>query len=73
MTRLAGENPFPTGKIFCLLAAYFLAHVVVRVTISDSLELDEAEQLVLGQALSWGYGTKPPLYSWLQIGFFRIF
>jgi len=73
MPLLAEGNPFPTGKILCLLAAYFLAHIVVRVTVSDSLELDEAEQLVLGQALSWGYGTKPPLYSWLQIGFFRVF
>jgi 4-amino-4-deoxy-L-arabinose transferase-like glycosyltransferase len=73
MPQLARENQLPTGKIFCLLAAYFLVHIVVRVTISDSLELDEAEQLVLGQKLSWGYGTKPPLYSWLQIGFFRLF
>jgi 4-amino-4-deoxy-L-arabinose transferase-like glycosyltransferase len=73
MPRLAEGSPFPTGKILCLLAAYFLAHIMVRVTVSDSLELDEAEQLVLGQALSWGYGTKPPLYSWLQIGFFRVF
>jgi len=73
MTELARDNRLPTGKILCLLAAYFLVHIVIRVTVSDSLELDEAEQLVLGQTLSWGYGTKPPLYSWLQIGFFRLF
>jgi 4-amino-4-deoxy-L-arabinose transferase-like glycosyltransferase len=73
MEQLAREDELPTGKILCLLAAYFLALIVIRVTVSDSLELDEAEQLVLGQRLSWGYGTKPPLYSWLQIGFFRLF
>ena len=73
MPRLAEDNHLPTGKILCLLAAYFLLHIAVRIATSDSLELDEAEQLVLGQALSWGYGTKPPLYSWLQLGFFQIF
>jgi 4-amino-4-deoxy-L-arabinose transferase-like glycosyltransferase len=71
--QLTNENQIPIGKVLCLLAVYFLLHIVVRVTVSDSLELDEAEQLVLGQVLSWGYGTKPPLYSWLQIGLFRVF
>jgi 4-amino-4-deoxy-L-arabinose transferase-like glycosyltransferase len=73
MEQLTRETELPAAKILCLLAVYFLVHIVIRVTVSDSLELDEAEQLVLGQMLSWGYGTKPPLYSWLQIGFFRLF
>lgn len=73
MPRGSGETPLPAATILCLLAGYFLLHVAVRVTVSSSLELDEAEQLVLGQTLSWGYGSKPPLYSWLQFGFFRLF
>ena len=46
-----------------LLAA---AHVVVRVAISPSLKWDEAEQMLWSQHLALGYGSQPPLYTWLQ-------
>jgi 4-amino-4-deoxy-L-arabinose transferase-like glycosyltransferase len=38
----------------------------------SSPELDESEQLVLSQKLCLGYGAQPPLYTWLQAGFFCI-
>ncbi|HWI40629.1 MAG TPA: glycosyltransferase family 39 protein, partial [Verrucomicrobiae bacterium] len=43
------------------------------ITSSTSLELDEAEQLVTTQKWALGYGSQPPLYTWLQIGFFKLF
>ena len=52
---------FPFG-----LALYFGLHLISRVLVSPSLELDEAEQLLHLQALSLGYGFQPPLYTWLQ-------
>ena len=48
------------------LALYFGLHLISRVLVSPSLELDEAEQLLHMQALSLGYGFQPPLYTWLQ-------
>ncbi len=69
--RLTGDND--NRRIFRLLATYFLLHLVIRVLVSPNLELDEAEQLVMTQQLSWGYGPQPPLYTWLQAGLFSLF
>jgi 4-amino-4-deoxy-L-arabinose transferase-like glycosyltransferase len=51
---------------------YFAAQVVIRVSISSSLVLDEAEQVLVSQKLRWGNGAQPPLYTWLQTGIFCI-
>jgi len=48
------------------LAAYFCLAALGRVLVSPSAELDESEQLVLTQAMQWGYVSQPPLYTWLQ-------
>ena len=56
-----------------LLAAYGLLHVLIRLVISESAELDEAEQLLLSQSFAIGYTDQPPLYTWLLIGFEAIF
>jgi 4-amino-4-deoxy-L-arabinose transferase-like glycosyltransferase len=40
--------------------------VASRVALSPSTHLDESEQMVLTQSLQWGYGSQPPLYTWLQ-------
>ncbi|WP_372600405.1 glycosyltransferase family 39 protein [Amphritea sp.] len=56
-----------------LLAGYVLVHLLVRLAMGGTLELDEAEQLILGQQLELGYNTQPPLYSWLQWLFFQAF
>lgn len=62
-----------TKQIFLFLALYFTIHLVVRIFISDSAELDEAEQLLLTQDLRLGYGSQPPLYTWLLSGLFSFF
>ncbi len=51
--------------LWCLLGWAGL-HVLTRILISPSLELDEAEQIVWSQSLLRGYGAQPPLYTWLQ-------
>jgi 4-amino-4-deoxy-L-arabinose transferase-like glycosyltransferase len=58
---------------YLCLALYFGLHVLIRVSMSDSLELDEAEQAFLTQWILLGYGSKPPLYTWLQRGFNAVF
>lgn len=65
--------PDNTPRFLWLIAAYFAFQVVLRLILGSSLELDEAEQMVLGQRLQAGYTGQPPLYSWLQIGFFVVF
>lgn len=56
-----------------LIAGYFAAQIAIRVLISPTLGRDEAEQALLTQALAWGYGPQPPLYTWLATGVFAIF
>lgn len=55
------------------LCLYVAIHCLVRLAMGNTLELDESEQVVLGQALALGYTTQPPLYTWLQWGLFQIF
>jgi 4-amino-4-deoxy-L-arabinose transferase-like glycosyltransferase len=43
-------------------------HILIRVAISPALKADEAQQILWTQDLQWGYGTQPPLYTWLQWG-----
>ncbi len=56
-----------------VIAVYFLLMILARIFISNSLELDEAEQFILTQKLSLGYNCQPPLYTWIQWLFFKIF
>ncbi|RTE67279.1 hypothetical protein EH243_03480 [Amphritea opalescens] len=63
----------PSTRLFLfLLIGYVLIHLLIRLAMGGTLEMDEAEQLVLGQQLAWGYNTQPPLYSWLQWLFFQV-
>lgn len=66
LDRLAAAMPF-------IICVYFAAQVVVRVIISPSLGKDEAEQVLLAQEWAWGYGSQPPLYTWMAILLFRVF
>jgi 4-amino-4-deoxy-L-arabinose transferase-like glycosyltransferase len=60
-------------RFVLVLALYFLAHLLIRLNLSDSLDLDEAEQAFEFQRLRMGYGTQPPLYNWLQWLLFSTF
>lgn len=60
-------------RIFILLALYFTIHLFLRIFVSDGAELDEAEQLLLTQELRLGYGSQPPVYTWLLTGLFAVF
>ncbi len=68
-------RPLERQSLFFLiaLAGYFILHVVLRVTISPSLDYDEAEQALLGQWLLPGYTEQPPLYTWIQYLLFHVF
>ncbi len=61
-----------TALAILVLAAYAVAHLAMRVAVSGTAELDEAEQLVLSQTLALGYDDQPPLYTWIQALAFRM-
>ena len=56
-----------------ILAIYFAAQTAIRIAISNSLRIDEAQQFLVSQWLAWGYDAQPPLYNWIQYGIFEVF
>lgn len=59
--------------ILVAVALYFLLCIVLRLAISGSLEIDEADQAFQSQVLRLGYGAQPPFYNWLQYGLSQVF
>ena len=55
-----------------LLLVYFGLQTLIRTWLSGTVDLDESEQLILTQKFSWGYGSQPPLYTWIQMFFFKL-
>ncbi|ART57799.1 glycosyl transferase [Acidovorax carolinensis] len=70
MTAPTAPRAFSSGPVWAhplfWLAFFALAHIAVRVAVSPALKWDEAEQMLWTQQLSMGYGSQPPLYTWLQ-------
>ncbi|MBU1567304.1 MAG: glycosyltransferase family 39 protein [Proteobacteria bacterium] len=62
-----------TLPFLLVLCGYFALHIALRVTISGSLDYDEAEQALLSQWLLAGYTEQPPLYTWIQHFLFTLF
>lgn len=59
--------------ILAVLGTYFLLHLIVRLSIPNALELDEAEQMLLSQWFAFGYNSQPPFYNWMQYGVTSLF
>lgn len=53
--------------------AYAATYLVLRLGEHGGLERDEAEMVYLARDLRLGYGTQPPLYTWLQWLAFQAF
>jgi 4-amino-4-deoxy-L-arabinose transferase-like glycosyltransferase len=68
----ANVRVFTTWPIRVLLL-FFIAQVCVRSLLPLPLGYDEGEQLIVTQQFAWGYCSQPPLYNWLQHGFFFVF
>ena len=46
--------------------AWVVAWVMLRLSLSEALKWDYGEQMLWSQQLALGYGSQPPLYTWLQ-------
>ena len=76
MTALPVTGAARTGvatRLIAFLTVYFALQALLRLLAASSLGLDDAEMVVISQALQPGYGSQPPLYNWLQVGAFSIF
>lgn len=80
MKTLMSHKSFPdwanplnrTGFLFWLLC-YLFAHLALRLLLSDTLQLDDSEQLIHSQALEMAYGNfQPPLYTWVVWGLWQL-
>lgn len=56
----AGRLAWPVA-----LFVYLALVAAMQAGVSPTVELDQAEQLILAQRLDWGYTNQPPLYTWL--------
>ena len=60
-------------RFFVFLLIVTALHVIFRGGISETVGIDDADQIVRAQIWSWGYGPQPPLYTWLLKIFLTIF
>ncbi|NJO36841.1 MAG: hypothetical protein HC871_03430 [Rhizobiales bacterium] len=51
-----------------LIALYLLGHFVLRLTLSPTLGIDDAEQILFAQRWDFGYRFRqPPLFTWMLL------
>lgn len=77
LTRLPGRSlarPLPPAlPLVAAVLLYFFAQSLLRSSgVAWGVEKDEAEQLLWSQHWALGYGTQPPLYTWLQAAVFVL-
>ncbi len=54
--------------IFALIAAYLIGHFVLRLLLSPTLGMDDAEQTLFAQHWAFGYRFRqPPLFTWILL------
>ncbi len=66
----APTNPLwsPSTAVL-MLAGYCLLHAILRLLLTDTVEVDHVEQVIYAQTLQSHYGVnQPPLYTWLLWG-----
>ncbi|QKQ27879.1 glycosyltransferase family 39 protein [Candidatus Reidiella endopervernicosa] len=62
------------GLFTRVVGLYLLLHIVLRMSLSSTMLIDDAEQALFIQSLAWGYGIgQPPLYTWLAWIFSMFF
>lgn len=60
-----------TVWVLAATAVYVLMQALLRTVLGGTLEVDEAELLVMSQDWAWGYGPQFPLYNWAQVLVFQ--
>jgi 4-amino-4-deoxy-L-arabinose transferase-like glycosyltransferase len=69
-----GSDPNSLSGFLLILTSYIFFHLLIRLLISQTLQVDDAEQIRLSQELLLGYPIpQPPMYSWFSWGMFQVF
>lgn len=62
----ASPDPWSFGRFAALLGLYCAVHFILRLSLSDTIGVDDAIEGVFTQSLAPGYDPRqPPLYTWL--------
>lgn len=61
-----------TQRFPLFIVGYFILQIIIRLLTTNIAVLDESEQIMLSQYFSLGYNEQPPLYTWLQMGVFKL-
>jgi len=61
-----------TQRFPLFIVVYFILQIIIRFATTNIAVLDESEQIMLSQYFSLGYNEQPPLYTWLQMGVFKL-
>ncbi len=69
---IAGNRQRTRPRFVAVLGVYFLIQILIRSWQGGALEMDEAEQVFYAQQLRLGYGSQPPLYTWVQALVFHL-
>lgn len=69
----AAEDGRATAWFLWGSAIYFLIQALQRILLGGTLEVDEAEMVLLADGWHWGYGPQLPLYNWAQVLTFTLF
>ncbi len=71
LSSITNKNKFSFALLsFIIFVSIF---ILLRLYVcTNTLGLDEAEQIVHGQHFSLGYPSQPPLYTWLQYCIFKL-
>lgn len=59
-------------RVVAMVGAYFALMAGLRLVVSPTFLLDESEQVLAIQQFHWGYGSQPPLYTWLLRPLFAV-
>ncbi len=52
-------------QLWLLSSGWFLLNACSPLLFSSTADTDQAAELVRSQAWQWGYGSQPPLYTWI--------
>ena len=61
-----------TQRFPLFIVGYFILQILIRLATTNIAVLDESEQIMLTQYFSLGYNEQPPLYTWMQMGVFKL-
>ncbi len=48
-----------------IILLYCIAWILLRLLVSSTMEIDEAEQFIMARTIALGYSNQPPLFTWI--------